>query len=197
MAGDSGADTTMSLSRVLAALPGRQDITLAELMDGVGSRAHGTALLILCLPEAIPLPVPSASAILGVPLVLIAADLAAFGEGRGLPERMGRWRVPSPVLDLLRRRVAPALFRAERLSHPRWERIAGREHLVGVVCLYLALVLLLPLPLVNTPPAICMALLAWGMIQRDGAFVAAGLVATALLTAGLAVAGLWLTSLFA
>jgi hypothetical protein len=47
------------------------------------------------------------------------------------------------------------------------------------------MLLLLPLPLFNTPPALCLALLAWGMVQRDGAAVAAGLAGTLAVTAAL------------
>jgi hypothetical protein len=47
----------------------------------------------------------------------------------------------------------------------------------------LSLLLLLPLPLVNTPPAVCLLLLAWGLMRRDGVFVLAGLVGTVALLA--------------
>ena len=57
--------------------------------------------------------------------------------------------------------------------------MAGRERLVGLVCLLLSLILLLPIPFFNTPPAIAMALLSWGLIRRDGAFVLVGLMAAA------------------
>lgn len=188
----SGGPGERPLSRVLRALPEGEGSTLGDLLSGMGSRAHGVSLLLLALPEAIPLPVPSASAVLGVPLVAVAAHLTVFGEGPGLPGRAARWRVPARVLALLRRRVAPALERAERLSRPRWTGVAGRERPIGAVCLYLALLLLMPLPLVNTPPALCIVLLAWGMIHRDGAFVAAGVAGAALLTAALGGAALWL-----
>jgi hypothetical protein len=45
---------------------------------------------------------------------------------------------------------------------------------------------LLPLPFVNAPPAICMALLALGLIQRDGVIVTLGLAGAAAVTAALA-----------
>jgi hypothetical protein len=182
------------LSRILRGLPEGGGLPLGGLMARMGSRAHGTALLLLALPEAIPIPVPSASTILGWPLVIVSAHLAAVGEGSRLPHRVERWSVPEALLNVVRQRLAPVLERAERLSRPRWERIAGREQLIGLVCLHLSLILLLPLPLVNTPPALCIALLAWGMIQRDGTFVVAGIIGTVLLTAALGAAGLWLAA---
>jgi hypothetical protein len=183
------------LSGVLADLA-REDVTrLSDLVGMMGSRAHGTALLLLALPEAIPLPVPSVSSVLGVPLIVVAAHLILFGEGSELPRRVGEWRVPARLMRLLSHRIAPILARAERVSHPRWERVAGRERLIGVLCLYLSLVLLLPLPLVNTPPALCIVLLAWGMIQRDGAFAIAGAACAAVMTLALGGAAFWMASL--
>jgi hypothetical protein len=172
-----------TFTRVLRDLPEGQAVTLGDLLAAAGSRAHGAALLLLSLPEALPLPLPSASAILGVPLVVVSAHLMLFGEAGALPRRLRERALPPWLLDLLRRRVVPLLGRAERLSHPRWLRLAGRERPLGLVCLYLSVLLLLPLPFFNVPPALCLVLLAWGMVQRDGVAVAAGLAGTVVLTA--------------
>ena len=93
--------------------------------------------------------------------------------------------LPTGLVGALRERVAPLLKRAERLSHPRWQPLAEPERVLALVCLYLSAVLLLPLPFFNAPPAVCLALLAWGMVQRDGVFVVAGLAGTAGVTAAL------------
>jgi hypothetical protein len=53
------------------------------------------------------------------------------------------------------------------------------------VCLYLALLLFLPIPFLNFPQALCLAAIALGMVMRDGIFVAAGYVGTAVLTGSL------------
>lgn len=174
-----------TLTQVLRGLPEGVPVTLGDLLAASGSRAHGVALLLLGLPESLPLPLPSASAILGVPLVVISAHLALFGEAGALPRRLRARMLPPWLLGALRHRVAPLLGRAERLSHPRWMTLAGRERALGVVCLYLSVLLLLPLPFFNVPPALCLVLLAWGMVQRDGMAVAAGLAGTLMMTAGL------------
>lgn len=181
------------LSEVLEELPRGQSVTVAETLAAVGPRAHGCALLVLALPDAVPLPIPSLSMVLAVPLLLLTLHLAAFGGERGLPARVGGLTLPAGLVGMLRERVAPLLRRAERVSHPRWEPLAGHERLLAVVCLYLAAILLLPLPFFNTPPALCLALLALGMVQRDGVLVVAGLAGTAAVTLALAwiAGGLW------
>jgi hypothetical protein len=181
------------LSEVLGELPRGRAVTVAETLEAVGPRAHGCALLVLALPDAVPLPIPSLSAVLAVPLLLLTLHLAAFGGERGLPARVGGVALPARLVGMLRERVAPLLRRAERLSHPRWEPLAGHQRPLAVVCLYLAVVLLLPIPFFNTPPALCLVLLALGMVQRDGVLVVAGLAGTAMVTLALAWigSGLW------
>lgn len=190
-----GGDAT--LSRVLRDLPEGRAVTLGALLAATGSRAHGVALLLLGLPEALPLPVPSAAAILGVPLVLISGHLALFGETGALPGRLGDRALPSWLVGALRGRVAPLLGRAERLSHPRLPALAAWQRPLGLVCLYLSLLLLAPLPFFNVPPALCLVLLSWGMVQRDGVAVVAGVAATLAMTAALAGLADWARTLLA
>ena len=178
---------TESLSDLMLALPEEEDLPLEHLLDTFGSRAHGTALLLLSLPDSIPLPVPSVGAILGVPLALISMHLAVFGDGGRLPRRINAWRLPAKSVAAMKRYVVPVIARAERISQPRLGAVAERQRAVGLVCLVLSVLLLLPIPFMNTPPSLCLALLAWGMVQRDGMFVLAGLASTAALCIALAV----------
>ncbi|WP_167767210.1 exopolysaccharide biosynthesis protein [Jannaschia formosa] len=163
-------------------------VALGDVLAMAGTRAHGAGILLLALPDAIPAPVPSLAAVLGIPLVLISAHLAANGERAALPARMLRWPVPGRVLAAMARTLVRPLAWAERWTRPRLPRLARRERLAGVVCLALSVLLLLPVPLMNVPPAAALVLIAWGLVQRDGAFVAAGFVASAGIAAALAFA---------
>jgi hypothetical protein len=186
---NGGIFTAMhGLSETLKALAEkpRESISLGELAAALRGRAHAFALLILVLPETIPLPVPSISIILGIPLVLIAAHLVLHGERAGLPRRVRDVHLPTSTIQAVNRWVGPILAWLEGFLRPRWRELAGHPRLIGVACLYLALVLALPLPLVNLVPALCLAALALGLIRQDGLFVAVGLAGTLLLTAALA-----------
>jgi hypothetical protein len=144
------------------------------------------ALLIFILPEVVPLPVPSIGAILGIPLILIAGHLMLFGEHAGFPERLMKVSIPVSALRAVTRYVAPVLDRFEDMSRPRWLALARRERLAGAVCLYLGLILFLPIPFFNFPPSICLAMIAFGVVVRDGMVVAAGYAAAGLLTVAMA-----------
>ena len=66
--------------RDLAADP-RNSIPLGDLAAAAGPRVHALALLILALPDALPLPMPSVSAILAIPMIVISAHLVVNGRG--------------------------------------------------------------------------------------------------------------------
>lgn len=78
----------------------------------------------------------------------------------------------------LTRRIVPWLGKAERLLRPRYGFFAKppMEYLVGAVCLLLALVLVLPIPLGNALPALAISLLALGVLERDGLWIGGGLL---------------------
>lgn len=81
-------------------------------------------------------------------------------------------------------RIGPWLERAERLLRPRASALAlpPMEYVVGFVCLLLAVVLVLPIPLGNILPALAISLMALGVLERDGLWVLAGFIVAAIST---------------
>ncbi len=148
---------------------------MGDVLERLGSRAHGTAILLLALPKSLPLPVPSAGAVLGIPLIVVSAHLAIFGERGALPRRALDWRIPRPAVELIAVRIAPVLAKAERWSRRRLPGWASRERPAGLACLVLSILLFLPIPLINVPVAFGLVILAWGLVQRDGVIVLLGL----------------------
>ena len=80
------------------------------------------------------------------------------------------------------RRILPWLVRAERLLRPRYAVLSTPpiENVIGLLCLLLSVTLALPIPLGNTLPALAIGILALGVLEKDGLWGLAGLVAAAL-----------------
>ena len=79
---------------------------------------------------------------------------------------------------------------AERLARPRLLFLTGRAATVGVglVVLFMAIVLILPLPPGgNFPPALACAVLGLGLAERDGIIVMIGLVTSVVSTAAVSI----------
>jgi hypothetical protein len=187
--------SNLPFSQVLQSLgeSDRKSVALSTVVAAVGTRVHGTALLLLALPEAVPLPIPSASSIIGFPLLMIAGHFALFGERSGLPARVEKLEIPTKVFRFLSWYLAPGLRRLERISYPRWPAIAERERIIGLVCALLSVILLLPIPFLNALPAMLLAWIAREVIQKDGIVISMGFAASVLLAASLLLFTVWLS----
>jgi hypothetical protein len=181
-AGTPTGPLSISLA-TLAADPGRERVSLSDLLALLGDRALAALLLIFALPNVVPVP-PGASAILGLPMVLVAAQLA-FGGRPWLPDFLARRSLSRAQFENVVNKMAPWLARAEKLLRPRWLALSApaAERLVGAVCLLLSLVVFLPIPLGNMLPAFAVCVLCLGLMERDGLCVLCGalLAATALM----------------
>lgn len=159
----------------LAHEPGRERVSVRDLIDALGDRALGALMFLFAFPNVLPVP-PGTSAVLGTPLVFLAAQLM-FGRRPWLPAVVSRRSMAHADFVLLVRRIAPWLKRGERMLRPRlgWLALPPMEYLLGAVCLLLALVLALPIPLGNILPALAISVLALAILERDGLWVLYGL----------------------
>jgi hypothetical protein len=164
----------------LAVDDSRDRIAVSDLLEALGDRALAALLFVFAVPNVLPVP-PGTSSILGAPLVFLAAQLA-FGRRPWLPALIARRTMPRADFAAVVRRVGPWLARAERLLRPRATGLASppMEYLVGMVCLLLSIVLVLPVPLGNMLPALAISMLALGILERDGLWILAGLATAAL-----------------
>ena len=112
--------------------------------------------------------------------MFLAAQLA-LGLRPWLPGVIADRTIAREDFAGLVRRFSPWLARAERLLRPRAVLLVlpPMEYLVGLVCLLLAVVLVLPIPLGNMLPALAISMLALGILERDGFWILAGLAVAA------------------
>jgi len=182
---DAGAagPTLSELLHGMAQQVGRERVSVRDLIDALGDRALGALLFLFAFPNVLPVP-PGTSAVLGAPLVFLAAQLMV-GRGPWLPRLLSRRSMSQADFATLVRRISPWLKRGESMLRPRlgWLARPPMEFAIGAVCLVLALVLVLPIPLGNMLPAVAISLLALAIVERDGLWVLAGL-GVALVSAG-------------
>lgn len=183
--------TTLSdMLRALADDERRERIAVADLLDALGDRALAALLFVFAFPNVLPVP-PGTSAILGAPLLFLAAQMA-FNMKAWLPAVIARRSMARSDFLTMVERVSPWLERAEKLMKPRLTplTVGAMESVVGAVCLLLSLAVFLPIPLGNMLPALAICLLAMGILERDGLWVLAGL-GTALAAGALVSGVVW------
>ena len=165
-------------------------ISLGALRDALGDRGFGVLLFIFALPNLVPVNIPLLSAVLGLPLVLLAAQLTYGRHKPWFPHWLTKQSFPRDGFANVVLRSLPYLERTERLLRPRLTFLLSwtGERLIGLAILILALVLALPIPFANWLPACAIAIIGLAIVEKDGLAVLAGLaVGVASLTVAAAV----------
>lgn len=154
-------------------------ISIADLVAGIKTQALALLLILFALPNVLP-SLPGTSAITGLPLVLLTLQMT-FGQGVWLPKVIGNRAVPRAGLLLVLQRSLPYFMRIERLLYPRlfWVTTYIGLRILGALMVVLSLIIMLPIPLANSMPALAIAVIAIGLTERDGLFIIAGIVVAA------------------
>ena len=180
--GGRGAKPTPSrLSDIVRSMDTSQDTTIGDLANSLGERAFGALMFIFAMPNVIPTP-PGTSAILGLPLVILTWQVLMGRQTLWLPEVVRKRRISKEMLHSFVTKVTPMMAKLERVLKPRLGFVVASdlaERLIGLVAFPLALILFLPIPFGNIPPALAIACLALGLAERDGLAVIAGYVFSA------------------
>jgi hypothetical protein len=152
-------------------------ISLGALRDALGDRGFGVLLFIFALPNLVPVNIPLLSAVLGLPLVLLAAQLSYGRHKPWFPDWLTQQSFPRQGLTNVVLRALPFLERTERLLKPRLTVLLSwtAERFVGVAILILALILTLPIPFANWLPACGIAIIGLAIVEKDGLAVLVGL----------------------
>ena len=186
-------------------------VTLREVIVVLQGRAYNLLMLLLALPFLLPVPLPGLSTALGLVIAIIAARLT-LGQSPWLPVRLLDRELPPKFFPTLLGGARRVLRFLEVMLRPRLLWITASPLLTQLhafIIFAAAAVLLLPLPPgTNFPPALCIVIMAGGLLERDGLFILGGYIAFALnglFFAFFAVYGpkiihsiyLWFTGLFA
>ena len=200
---------TRKVSEILAELAAGagERVRLRDLVNALGDRAFGLLILVFALPNAVGLgTIPGLSTVFGVPQIFIAVQMALGWHKPWLPDWVLERSLARGDFQRMVDKSTPYLRRAEALLRPRWAFMSSyfAERLLGVVFLILASIVALPIPGGNWPPAVAMAFISIGLVERDGLYVTIGLgvsilavlLASAIVAGGAAAIYLLVTHLF-
>lgn len=150
-------------------------VSMADVRDALGDRGFAGLLVFFAALNMIPLP-PPASAILGLPLVIVAAQMVYGSRRAWLPSFLMNKAITPEQFRKVMEWVTPRLIRLERYVRPRywpfWRRQGDR--VIGLLALVFAIIVILPIPLGNWLPACATAILGLALSERDGVLFAVG-----------------------
>ena len=173
---DATAPISRIVAEVAAALPGDR-ISLGEMAEAFGDRAFGLLILLLLLPSLL----PGMASVFGTPVLLLGIQMGLGMQVPKLPRFIAKQTIRRT--DLLRLgEGSPMVRRIERFVRPRpgWFTSRAGDRLFGWLTAYVAIMLILPGPGTNGPPAFGNIIMALGLIENDNRTTAIGMVVTVL-----------------
>lgn len=152
-------------------------VSVNDLLEAFHERGFGFLLFILSVPMALPVPVPPGiNVLLASPLILLTAQQALGRHTIWLPGWIKRKKVKRERLNHAIEKALPWCEKVEIFIKPRMEfvTIGVFSRMIGLFGLVMALAICVPLPMTNTVPSLGIALMAIGVIMRDGLAVLGG-----------------------
>lgn len=172
-----GADRLSAILAAIAEAQDRERISIGDLLEALKRRALGALMFIFAAVTALPMP-PGVSTIVGAPLVFLTAQLM-LGMNAWLPKVITNRSLSRIDFSRVVAKASPWLARAEGIMKPRFVFLAQRPaiYVVGFVAFVMAIILLGPVFLGNMAPSIVICIIALGLLERDGLWIAIGVVA--------------------
>lgn len=166
--------TSVLLTQLVSELVGDR-VTVDHVVRELHRRSFGGLFILLAAFGLL----PGLSFFAGLAMLAPAVQMALGFRAPLLPGFIRRRELDVSKVSALVGRVTPWIERLERFVRPRWLwlTIVPVPNLIGVAVIGLALVIMLPLPFSNLPPAIAMFCLSIGLLERDGLMIAIGLLA--------------------
>ena len=172
---DGGAPISRIVAEVALRCPG-DEISLAEMAEAFGDRAFGLLILLLCLPSLLPL----MASVFGTPMLILGVQMGMGRRVPKLPAFLARRTIKRT--DLLRLSGASSkwLRHIEQYVKPRPGVFTSPigDRVFGWLTAYVALMLILPGPGTNGPPAFGNIVMALGLVEHDSRTVGIGMALT-------------------
>ena len=146
------------------------EITIRAMVTSFGERAFGFLLLVFALICIIPIPVPGIHMFLSIPIFYLSVQQMTGRHVVWFPDKILDAKIPRHAFENISARAIPWIIKIEAISKPRLEFLTQGFFFCffGAVIFYITAFLAIPLPLTNLVPAIGIALMALGLLNRDG-----------------------------
>ncbi len=152
-----------------------EGFSLRMIFDRLDERAFGAALFILALPCCIPF-LYGVPQVVSLPMMVLAAQMVAGREEPWLPQKFGQRMIDKKGLTRTAKGGRKWFGWLEKIARPRLTFLMGArgERIIGLFLVFFCASILVPLPSTNTVPGFGVAVVAFGLMARDGILVIIG-----------------------
>lgn len=171
--------STRSLSQILTDLQDHvhgDEISVKALLETFHERGFGFFLFLFALPAALPIPAFGINTLIALPLLLLTAQQAIGRHTIWVPEKWKAKTITKDTVDSFITTATPWIKRIEFFIRPRLSFMTEGHisKLIGFLGVLMALAVTFPVPLTNTVPSFGIAMMAIGVLMRDGLAVITG-----------------------
>lgn len=170
--------TTALLRAALLASPVER-ISVEALLEPLRRRAFGFLLLLLAIPNFIPVPL-GIGGIMGVLVIALGLEMLVGLEHPWIPGFLRRRTMSREGLLRFLDRAQPITRRLETVCKPRLQRLTQRPFTFasGAIMILIGILLALPIPFTNYVFGGMLIAFAFALVERDGALLVAVWTAT-------------------
>jgi len=159
----------------------REETSVGELVTELDNHGMAIVLILFSIPSALPIPAAGYSTLLAIPLFFIGARIIAGYNTVWLPEFLLKKKFSPAKLSQAKDKMLKLTSFMEKFTKPRLNYVVQSKvsfRLIGLLILLLACSMLLPIPGTNTAPAFAVFILGFGLLEKDGFIIIAGLLAS-------------------
>ncbi|MDD5586935.1 MAG: exopolysaccharide biosynthesis protein [Alphaproteobacteria bacterium] len=173
---DSPPQTVSSLLRELqSTVAGGGTVTVGSMLQLFGVRGFAFLIFVLALMNVVIFMVPGLSLVFGLPLVILTVQMVLGFRTPLFPSFVRSRAIDKHALARGLAVGVRGMARVEHLIKPRFAMLSGPhfDRVHSLLALLLAVLMAIPVPIMNLPPSFGLIVLALGLMQRDGIFIAA------------------------
>lgn len=156
-----------------------EEILLGDLVISMEQWGFALLMLVLVLPNCVPVPVPpGVSTVFSLPLLFFAGQMALGFSSPWLPYRLKQLKIKRKFILRAIELAKPRLEKLEKNSQPRFSFLFTKygEMLIGAVWIVFSLSIAVPMPLTNFLPGVGILVSALGLLRRDGIMLFSGFI---------------------
>ncbi|MBW4480651.1 MAG: exopolysaccharide biosynthesis protein [Tolypothrix brevis GSE-NOS-MK-07-07A] len=161
-----------------------QPLTLGDILAETSERGFSLTIAILVLPFLFPMP-PGLTGPFAGACLLLSVQMVLGRRSPWLPKKIAHYKFPRLFAQTLLQNLRRVTKILEKITRPRFMKIAENPliwRLNGLCISWLAILLILPVPLTNPIPTVGILLLAVANIESDGFLMCVSYIFTALTT---------------
>lgn len=147
-----------------------QSLTVGEMINVIGKGGFGVLFLLLSMPSALPLPAAGYSTPFGVAIAILGLQMILGRRTPWIPSRFEKFKLKQEFSEKMLNFTIRFMEKFEHWIRPRFSFLCKGYWAIfmGSLIVIMACLMILPIPLTNTVPAMMVFFMALGLTENDG-----------------------------